>query len=251
MTRNARTLPATPTLPRRSPVPNSVFASIRAPTIAGMDRRDLLRATAAMGLLAAAGLPLVGCGGGSSRVAGDAQAAAPVPAAPSPTGVPRAKSQLYRRGEGDVALTEPVPTRTARPAAGRATTEPTARPAAPAEPKDEPVAPSKADGLSTARRRGTSSSAVARTNEIPVGGGTVYPRQKLVVTQPTRGEYRAFDATCTHQGCLVAHCRDGAINCPCHDSRFSLEDGSVVEGPAKKPLTEKPIEILDGEIHAK
>lgn len=205
-----------------------------------------------MGLLAAAGLPLVGCGGGgSSRVAGDVPAAAPVPAAPPPTGVPRSKSQLYRRGEGDVALTEPVPTRTARPAAKRVTATPTAEPAAPAEASSEPVTPSKTDGLTTARRRGTSSSALGRTNEIPIGGGTVYPRQKVVVTQPEPGEYRAFDATCTHQGCLVAHCRGGTINCPCHESRFSLEDGSVVQGPAKRPLTEKAIEVIDGEIRTK
>jgi Rieske Fe-S protein len=29
---------------------------------------------------------------------------------------------------------------------------------------------------------------------------------------------------------------DGTINCPCHGSQFSIEDGSVVAGPAPSPL---------------
>jgi Rieske Fe-S protein len=219
----------------------------------GPDRRTVLRGTAALGLAAAAGLPLSGCGGGSSQVAGDVPAAAPVPAQPAPSGVPRAKSQLYRRGEGDVALTEPMPTRTGQPPAKRTGAAPGAEPAveAPAESATETVAPSKNDGLTTARRREAptgSAAPLGRTDEIPVGGGQVFKRHQLVVTQPTAGEYRGFDATCTHQGCIVADCSGGTINCRCHGSTFSLTDGSVVRGPAKQPLRPRTIEVVDGEI---
>ncbi len=72
--------------------------------------------------------------------------------------------------------------------------------------------------------------------DVPVGGGTVLADEKVVVTQPAAGEFRAFSAVCTHQGCPVSTIADGTINCPCHGSRFSIEDGSVVHGPADQPL---------------
>lgn len=78
--------------------------------------------------------------------------------------------------------------------------------------------------------------ALATTADIPEGGGKVFPDQKVVVTQPAAGEFKAFSATCTHQGCAVKSVSDGVINCPCHNSSFSITDGSVQGGPAPKPL---------------
>ncbi|MZD54460.1 Rieske (2Fe-2S) protein [Streptomyces sp. SID5606] len=77
---------------------------------------------------------------------------------------------------------------------------------------------------------------LAATADIPEGGGMVFADQKVVVTQPSAGEFRAFSATCTHQGCAVKSVSDGVINCPCHNSNFSITDGSVRSGPAPKPL---------------
>ncbi|WP_411071685.1 Rieske (2Fe-2S) protein [Streptomyces sp. cmx-4-25] len=88
--------------------------------------------------------------------------------------------------------------------------------------------------------------ALARTSEIPVGGGTVFPEEKVVVTQPTAGEFRAFSAVCPHQGCLVNKVADGTVDCPCHGSRFRVADGSVVTGPATRPLPAERI-IVSGE----
>lgn len=80
--------------------------------------------------------------------------------------------------------------------------------------------------------------ALTTTGDVPVGSGVIVG--KTVVTQPTAGEYKAFSAVCTHQGCLVNKVADGTIDCPCHGSKFSL-DGQVVNGPAKKPL--EPVNI--------
>lgn len=206
-----------------------------------LDRRTLLLG----GLALVAGVPLAACGG-SSTVAGDIPAAKPVPAAPqtaAPGGtVPRRKSELYRRGEGDVAETGPVP-RTPRPAS-KVTPAPPAPTSAP-----ESAPPSKTDPLSTARRPEPAQPVVlGRTEDVPVGGGTVFKKQRVVVTQPTPGVYRGFDARCTNDRCLVAEVRGGTINCPCCDSTFAIEGGSVAHGPAKRPLPVKRIEILDGEI---
>ena len=87
---------------------------------------------------------------------------------------------------------------------------------------------------------------LAKTSEIPVGGGTVFKEQKVVVVQPKSGEFKAFSAICTHQGCSVASVANGTIDCPCHGSKFKIEDGSVTAGPAKKPLPEQQIKV-DGD----
>jgi nitrite reductase/ring-hydroxylating ferredoxin subunit len=74
-------------------------------------------------------------------------------------------------------------------------------------------------------------------NKIPSGGGTIFEGQKLVVTQPTSGQYKAFSAVCPHAGCVVNEVTDGEIVCPCHQSKFSITDGSRKSGPATKGLT--------------
>jgi nitrite reductase/ring-hydroxylating ferredoxin subunit len=83
----------------------------------------------------------------------------------------------------------------------------------------ESGAPGSADGLAT-------------TSDIEVGGGKIFTDQNVVITQPTEGAFVAFAATCTHQGCPFESVSDGTINCGCHGSKFSIEDGSNVEGPS-------------------
>ncbi|MFF0110010.1 Rieske (2Fe-2S) protein [Streptomyces hirsutus] len=90
--------------------------------------------------------------------------------------------------------------------------------------------------------------ALASTADIPEGGGKVFADSKVVVTQPTAGEFKAFSATCTHQGCAVKSVADGVINCPCHNSNFSIADGSVQSGPATKPLPAMEITVSGDSI---
>jgi len=86
------------------------------------------------------------------------------------------------------------------------------------------------------------------TADVPVGGGTVFPERHVVVTQPRPGTFAAFDTTCPHQGCTVNEVADGTIDCPCHGSRFRIEDGSVANGPATRGLTVRPVQVSDGSI---
>lgn len=102
-------------------------------------------------------------------------------------------------------------------------------------PDDETSSPSDAE-------TGSAGGAVlASTADVPVGGCFVVAAAKVVVTQPTEGDFKAFSAICTHQGCPVESSSDGEIPCPCHGSRFSLEDGSALSGPATAGL--EPVEI--------
>ncbi|OCC11120.1 Rieske (2Fe-2S) protein [Streptomyces sp. PTY087I2] len=94
----------------------------------------------------------------------------------------------------------------------------------------------------------TGGAELARTEDIPVGGGTIFKEQKVVVTQPAEGEFKAFSAVCTHASCLVSTVRDGTINCPCHGSRFSITDAAVETGPATRPLPAEEISVSGGAI---
>ena len=90
---------------------------------------------------------------------------------------------------------------------------------------------------------------LATTAEVPVGGGLILQEQKVVITQPTEGDFKAFSAVCTHQGCTVAEVTE-TIDCSCHKSMFSIEDGSVQGGPAPAPLAEVAIEVQGDKILA-
>ena len=92
------------------------------------------------------------------------------------------------------------------------------------------------------------SSALGSTSEIPVGGGKIFTDEKVVVTQPTAGEFKGFSAICTHMGCTVDKIADGTIDCPCHGSKYSITDAHVVHGPAPKPLPAKHIKVANGKV---
>lgn len=85
--------------------------------------------------------------------------------------------------------------------------------------------------------------ALASTSDIPVGSGKIFAEQKVVVTQPAAGDFKAFSAQCPHQGCLVSRVQGTEIHCTCHGSVFSATDGSVVTGPARSPLPAQTITV--------
>lgn len=94
---------------------------------------------------------------------------------------------------------------------------------------------------------GAAKNAIKET-DIPVGGGKVFDAAKVVVTQPKAGEFKAFSAICTHQGCTVATVANGTINCPCHGSKYDIATGAVKGGPAPQPLASKAVKVSDGSI---
>ena len=89
---------------------------------------------------------------------------------------------------------------------------------------------------------------LATTSEIPLNGGKVFMTQKIVVTQPSSGVFKAFTAVCTHQGCTVATVENNVIQCPCHGSQYSAADGSVKRGPAQQPLAAKTVRVQGDEV---
>jgi len=108
---------------------------------------------------------------------------------------------------------------------------------------DDGVSGSAAASGGAASGAAPPANALASTSAVPEGGGTIIGGKNIVVTQPAAGTFKAFTAVCTHQGCLVNSSCGGTINCPCHGSKFSIKDGSVVTGPATSPLAAVAIKV--------
>jgi Rieske Fe-S protein len=99
-----------------------------------------------------------------------------------------------------------------------------------------------------APQAGMTGTLLGMASEIPVGGGKLYAGPKVVVTQPVKGQFKAFSAVCTHVGCTCDMVSGGTINCPCHGAKFKISDGSVVAGPATSPLPAAKIAVSGGKI---
>lgn len=96
--------------------------------------------------------------------------------------------------------------------------------------------------------KGGGGDSLTSTSQIPVKGGKIFAAQKVVVTQPQQGTFKAFSASCTHRGCTVGDVTGDTIKCHCHGSAFSALDGSVKQGPATRPLPPVKIEVEGGSI---
>jgi Rieske Fe-S protein len=116
---------------------------------------------------------------------------------------------------------------------------------------DEPTGSSgSADGTTEEESGGDAAAggALATIDEVPVGGGTVFQKEKVVVTQLTEGDFKAFTAVCTHQGCTVGAVNGDTIQCNCHGSQYNSADGKVKKGPAAKALAPKKVTVEGNNI---
>jgi nitrite reductase/ring-hydroxylating ferredoxin subunit len=89
--------------------------------------------------------------------------------------------------------------------------------------------------------------AVARAGEIPVGGVKLFhypnPEDACILIRVAEDRFAAYSQKCTHLSCAVYYSAESRrLLCPCHDGSFSVEDGSVIEGPPPRPL---PTVILE------
>ncbi|MGI9156451.1 MAG: Rieske (2Fe-2S) protein [Marmoricola sp.] len=91
---------------------------------------------------------------------------------------------------------------------------------------------------------------LASTSEIPVNGGLILPDQKVVITQPAAGQFKAFTAVCTHQGFLVTSVDGSRITCSHHGSEYSSTTGAVEQGPAPAALSAIMVTVRGGSVLA-
>ncbi len=72
----------------------------------------------------------------------------------------------------------------------------------------------------------------------------------VLLSRGAAGAVHAVAAVCTHRGGPLdeGEVADGCVRCPWHGGRFSLADGSVVEGPPVFPLARFETRVRDGQI---
>ena len=120
--------------------------------------------------------------------------------------------------------------------------------AAPSTTPSEAGSPSSEASSTPTKSAKAPSGPSVSTSKVPVGGGVILNNADYVITQPTKGNYKAFTKICTHQGCTVAEVANGVIHCNCHGSEFSIKDGSVLNPPASKALAEHKVTVADGKV---
>ncbi len=175
----------------------------------GISRERFIRLGAALGVGAASASVLAACGGGDSG--GDSGSG----------GTGGGGGGEYDAASGG------SKTKTAKPSA-----EPSAK---------------KTGG---AGKQAPDGKAIARASEVQPGSAIKFEDagNRAVLVHLQSGDFVAYSAICTHQGCEVAY-RNGQLACPCHGSVFDpANNGKVVTPPAETPLPEIPVEVRGGEV---
>lgn len=93
----------------------------------------------------------------------------------------------------------------------------------------------------------------AAESDVPETGLGVTVAGVPVLLARTGGRITAIADRCTHRGAPLheGEIADGCVVCPWHDSKFSLEDGSIEAGPATRPQPALDVEVRDGRVRVK
>jgi Rieske Fe-S protein len=92
--------------------------------------------------------------------------------------------------------------------------------------------------------------AIASESEVAPGSALAFKDSgnPAVLVHLKNGDFVAYSAVCTHQGCTVKY-KGGQLACPCHGSVFDPANGAeVVAGPAPSPLPEISVKVEGGEV---
>jgi Rieske Fe-S protein len=93
-----------------------------------------------------------------------------------------------------------------------------------------------------------------RTVTVSTAGNSLATVGGMAITQTSLGNFlvtrtgatsaSVLTATCTHEGCTVSNLSGSQFVCPCHGSTYSTS-GTVVQGPANRPLQQFPAQATD------
>jgi cytochrome b6-f complex iron-sulfur subunit len=98
---------------------------------------------------------------------------------------------------------------------------------------------------------GSAGTALVALADVPEGGGALVDGpggKKIVIARVSASEVKAYDATCTHQGAIVAEPSGGTITCPSHGSQFASADGKVKKGPATTGLRAVAVRVNGDQV---
>jgi cytochrome b6-f complex iron-sulfur subunit len=104
------------------------------------------------------------------------------------------------------------------------------------------IAATVTNGAATLTVDGTALSSTGGAAIVTSGLGT------MLVVRNDATSVSAYTATCTHQQCTINGFTESVFQCPCHGSRFSPANGSVLRGPATQPLRRFNASIVNGVV---
>jgi Rieske Fe-S protein len=96
--------------------------------------------------------------------------------------------------------------------------------------------------------------AIAEESAVPANSAKAFTDadlgQPAVLVHLQSGDFVAYSAVCTHEGCTVDYQPDSQeLACPCHGSIFDpARDAAVVQGPARTPLPKINTALQNGEV---
>jgi len=95
-------------------------------------------------------------------------------------------------------------------------------------------------GIASSAEAASKKYKVCATKDIKVGGGSIFfissANMMVLITQPKKDVFRAFNPACTHAGTQVSKIEGTNIRCTSHNALFDLNSGKVTRGPAGLPL---------------
>lgn len=84
--------------------------------------------------------------------------------------------------------------------------------------------------------------------DVPVGSALIL--DKVIIAQPTPGNYVAYSKTCPHQSNPITVVDGDKVRCTKHNSVFAIADGKVLSGPSRDPLKPATVEKKDDRVIA-
>lgn len=89
---------------------------------------------------------------------------------------------------------------------------------------------------------------ICATKDVKVGGASSFrvasaKNMMVLITQPKKGVFRAFDQRCTHDGFAVNSIEGKNLICQAHGALFDMDSGSVRRGPARRSLTKYTVSV--------
>lgn len=96
---------------------------------------------------------------------------------------------------------------------------------------------------------------IAYRDEVPVGGIKLFSfptaKDPCILVRDAADSFVAYSQVCPHLSCVVYYSKEhNRLECPCHKGVFSINDGSVIQGPPQRPLPRIALEERDGQIIA-
>ncbi len=136
---------------------------------------------------------------------------------------------------------------------------PSPDPTASEKPTPSPSASEKQSGLSLLQYQEGDSGPVKTVGEEQLSSGESLrafyqvssgsAKIPILLHRKSTGDFLAFTAVCTHQGCIINDVTPKTFDCACHGSSYDSNTGvPSALSPAKRPLTQYPVVAKNGSL---